>query len=165
MYDLVLDGLADTPDPLVAHPQRGGDDGQYEGDRGTDEHLDHAGTLQGNLRRTDVTCRIQGDCGVLPSESWDAAYRVIQEGLTNALKHAPGAPVEVTLSEDGTVCQLAVRNGAPRLPRRTALAGAGGGNGIGGMRARLAACGGELVTGPTDEGGWLVSARLPVRVG
>jgi hypothetical protein len=88
-----------------------------------------------------------------------AVYRVVQEALTNAHKHAPGADARVTLAfRDGEVA-VQIRNGpsdgAPtvRLPS--------GGNGLLGMRERITALGGGFASGPTPEGGFRVSALLP----
>jgi signal transduction histidine kinase len=77
----------------------------------------------------DVTLRLEGDREGLPPEAGELAYRVVQEGLTNAL--------------------------------RAALAGAGTGNGLQGLRERVGACGGRLEAGPVTGGGWQVSAWLP----
>lgn len=90
------------------------------------------------------------------------AYRVVQESLTNARKHAPGAEVTVTLSyrPDGvTVC---VTNGAARrLPDSTL---AGGGVGLFGLAQRVELVGGTLRTGPEPDGGYRVDATLPAYI-
>ncbi|MEV0617025.1 sensor histidine kinase [Nonomuraea sp. NPDC050404] len=84
-----------------------------------------------------------------------AAYRIVQEALTNARRHAPGAAVDVELDYTGDDLLLRVRDTGP------GPAGAGGGHGLSGMRERAAAVGGELRTGPAPGGGFLVEARLP----
>ncbi|MGH3899764.1 MAG: sensor histidine kinase [Pseudonocardiaceae bacterium] len=89
-------------------------------------------------------------------------YRITQEALTNALRHAgtgASATVEVTAAE-GRV-ELTIRdNGNGALP--SATTGIPGGNGLVGMQERAQACGGSLVAGPdSDAGGWLVRALLP----
>ncbi|MFB4278742.1 sensor histidine kinase [Nonomuraea sp. MTCD27] len=91
-----------------------------------------------------------------------AAYRIVQEALTNARRHAPGAAVDVELDYTGDTLHLAVRDNGPG-PRATGAGGAevGGGHGLSGMRERATAVGGELRTGPAPGGGFLVEARLP----
>ncbi|MCK8680136.1 sensor histidine kinase [Streptomyces lichenis] len=88
------------------------------------------------------------------------AYRVVQEGLTNVHKHAAGAKVVVRLAHREGEVALQVENG----PSDGAAADAGlpsGGNGLVGMRERVSALGGVFVSGPTDAGGFRLSAVLP----
>jgi signal transduction histidine kinase len=88
-----------------------------------------------------------------------AAYRIVQEALTNARRHAPGAAVDVELhyAEDGL--RLCIRdNGPGPSPGRPT-----GGHGLPGMRERAAAVGGDLHTGAATGGGFLVTACLPVK--
>ncbi|MFG1947137.1 sensor histidine kinase [Nonomuraea sp. NPDC048826] len=84
-----------------------------------------------------------------------AAYRIVQEALTNARRHAPGAAVDVELHYDGDGLRLLVRDngGTPTGPAD--------GFGLAGMRERAAAAGGELRAGPVAGGGFAVEARLP----
>ncbi|MGA5816595.1 sensor histidine kinase [Kitasatospora sp. NPDC094028] len=94
-----------------------------------------------------------------------AAYRIVQEALTNAHKHAPAAEVAVTVEVDPDGLCLAVVNSPAgedgRVPElRTALPS--GGHGLDGMRTRAADLGGTLDAGPTPEGGFAVRARLPL---
>jgi signal transduction histidine kinase len=111
-----------------------------------------------------VSCRFTGPMDVLPTAASDAAYRVVQESLTNALKHAPGASVDVVIaSADGHV-EVGVSNG-PATVSGSGLQQAGSGQGTAGMRERVHACGGELSAGPTAGGGWQVLARLPSQTG
>ncbi|MFG6197311.1 sensor histidine kinase [Nonomuraea sp. JJY05] len=91
-----------------------------------------------------------------------AAYRIIQEALTNARRHAPGAAVDVELDYTGPDLRLLVRDNGPG-PLYAEAGGPGGGHGLSGMRERAAAVGGELRTGPAQGGGFLVEARLPGR--
>ncbi|MEV6568839.1 sensor histidine kinase [Streptomyces kronopolitis] len=88
-------------------------------------------------------------------------YRMVQEALTNVHKHAPGAQARVRLAHrDGEVA-VQVENG----PGESGAAGAGlpsGGNGLVGMRERVTALGGVFVSGPTETGGFRVSAVVPV---
>ncbi|GID29849.1 sensor histidine kinase [Paractinoplanes brasiliensis] len=82
------------------------------------------------------------------------AYRVIQEALTNACKHAAGQPVQITMCFRRDELQLTVENDGPR-----AVPAAG--HGIAGMRERVGAVGGSLRAGPRPSGGFLVAATLP----
>jgi signal transduction histidine kinase len=109
-----------------------------------------------------VSCRFSGSSDGLPARASDAAYRVVQESLTNALRHAPGAPVDVVVAgaEAGEYVEIHVRNG-PAAGPPSGLERSGGGRGLTGMRERVTACGGVLDAGPAEDGGWLVAARLP----
>lgn len=99
------------------------------------------------------------------------AYRVVQEALNNARKHASGAPVSVALTDDGESLLLRIENGEPPggPVGRTGADGKdahgagrpGLGLGIVGLRDRLVAAGGSLRTGPRSAGGWAVQALLP----
>jgi len=108
-----------------------------------------------------VTLRLEGEQEGLPAPVVQAAYRVVQESLTNALRYAAGAPVRVLLRGDAQTLVIEVTN--EPAARHTALAGAGTGNGLRGLRERLGEHGGTLHAGPTRDGGWVVSARLPRR--
>ncbi|GAA5153870.1 hypothetical protein GCM10025768_24180 [Microbacterium pseudoresistens] len=85
-----------------------------------------------------------------------SAFRIVQEALSNAVRHAPGAPVRVSLVRDPDAVRIEVRNGAGTAPSST-----GAGHGLRGMRERVALLGGSLETGPDDSGGWTVNAVLP----
>jgi signal transduction histidine kinase len=89
-----------------------------------------------------------------------AAYRIIQEALTNARRHAPGAAVDVELHYTGDALRLCIRDNGPGPP----AAAPSGGHGLAGMRERAATVGGQLRTGPAAVGGFLVEARLPAEV-
>jgi signal transduction histidine kinase len=115
------------------------------------------------LAGLDVSCRIAGSYGDLSPAVSQVAYRVVQEALTNALKHAPGAPVTVTITAAPAQVAIEIQNDAP-AQRRSGLEAAGGGYGLAGMRERAAACGGSLAAGPAEAGGWRVSAVLPARI-
>jgi signal transduction histidine kinase len=91
-----------------------------------------------------------------------AAYRIVQEGLTNARRHAPGAAVDVELRFTGTALRLRIRDNGPGPPAVPAIPpAAGGGHGLTGMRERAAAAGGKLRTGPAPGGGFVIEATLP----
>ena len=90
-----------------------------------------------------------------------AAYRLVQEALTNARRHAPGAPVDVRVvgDDDQVVVQVVNRTGAIPSPRSESS-----GFGLVGMRERVRLLGGRLEAGPTDEGGYALTARLPLEL-
>jgi signal transduction histidine kinase len=91
-----------------------------------------------------------------------AAYRIIQEALTNARRHAPGAAVDVELHYADDQLQLLIRDNGPGPPKALPPeAPPDGGHGLLGMRERAAAVGGELSTGEAAGGGFLVYATLP----
>jgi signal transduction histidine kinase len=106
-----------------------------------------------------VTCRLSDACELAPTAS-ETAYRVVQEALTNALKHAPGAPVMVTVAAQDAQVAICVHNAAP-AEQPSALARSGGKYGLAAMHERITACGGSLTTGPAPAGGWQVRALLP----
>jgi signal transduction histidine kinase len=85
-----------------------------------------------------------------------AAFRIIQEALTNSRRHAPGAAVDVELRYAKSELYVRIRDNGPGP-----AAGADGGHGLLGMRERATAAGGSLRTGPAPGGGFLVEARLP----
>ncbi len=87
-----------------------------------------------------------------------AAYRIVQEALTNARRHAPGAAVDVELHYADDALRLRIRDNGPG-PRDGAA-----GHGLTGMRERAAAAGGELRTGAAHGGGFLIDAVLPTKL-
>lgn len=88
-----------------------------------------------------------------------AAYRIIQEALTNSLKHAAGERAVLTLIWSPQELRITVRNAASR--RRSVFADTGGGNGVIGMRERAYSCGGSLLAERTADEGFTVSAIIP----
>ena len=88
-----------------------------------------------------------------------AAYRIAQEALTNARRHAPGAAVDVELHFTAEALLLRVRDDGPGPPWPAPE----GGHGLQGMRERAASVGGWLQTGPAPGGGFLVEAALPAQ--
>ncbi|QKW19785.1 sensor histidine kinase [Kitasatospora sp. NA04385] len=92
-----------------------------------------------------------------------AAFRIVQEALTNAMRHAPGAPVTVALTRRGGRLDLRVTNARP--PADAATTGPGSGHGLRGIKERAATCGGTAEAGPTPGGGFRVSATIPSREG
>ncbi|MGW5945137.1 sensor histidine kinase, partial [Streptomyces celluloflavus] len=87
-------------------------------------------------------------------------FRVVQEALTNVHKHAPGARARVRLAHRAGEVAVQVENG-PSARGATDAGLPSGGNGLVGMRERVTALGGAFVSGPTDAGGFRVSAVVP----
>jgi signal transduction histidine kinase len=107
-----------------------------------------------------VDLLIDGDQRPLPSGVELSAYRILQEALSNTLRHAPGAKVTVEVRYEPDRLCLRVRNDAPAgrdRPQPTVP-----GHGIVGMRERAAMLGGTLAAGPAPDGGYLVEAVLPL---
>ncbi|MQS37680.1 sensor histidine kinase [Streptomyces katsurahamanus] len=102
--------------------------------------------------------------GALPPMTDRAVYRVVQEALTNAAKHAPGAAVVVTVAEgpesvgEPESVVVAVGNGPATGPPSGLV---GGGSGLVGLDERVRLAGGELAHGPRPDGGFALTARLP----
>jgi signal transduction histidine kinase len=115
---------------------------------------------------TQVT--ISGHRPALPATVDLAAYRIVQESLTNILRHAGSTSATVAISFDAEGMTVSVDDngrGHERLPREpSALRPRTVGHGIRGMRERAHALGGELEAGPISNGGFRVHARLPITV-
>ncbi|MFD0367887.1 sensor histidine kinase [Streptomyces sp. NPDC059071] len=110
-----------------------------------------------------VELLVMGAARPYGAEVEQTAYRVVQEALTNVHKHAAGAEVVVRVAHREAEVAMQVENG----PSDAAAADAhlpSGGNGLVGMRERVTRLGGVFVSGPTDAGGFRVSAVLPVAV-
>jgi signal transduction histidine kinase len=107
----------------------------------------------------DVTLRVAGDVEDMDAEAAQLVRRVVQEGLTNALRYAAGAPVTVSVRGEPAAVAVEVINGPSSA--RAALRGAGTGNGLRGLRERV---GGSVVAQATDDGGWRLAACVPRRV-
>jgi signal transduction histidine kinase len=110
----------------------------------------------------DVTLTVEGDVAGLPATTGLAAYRIAQEALTNAAKHAPGAPTEVRLRVSPSEATLTADTRA--VPGRGPGADAGPGLGMVSMRERAESVGGSCEAGPGGRG-WLVRAWLPLTGG
>ncbi|GAA4285190.1 sensor histidine kinase [Brevibacterium daeguense] len=109
---------------------------------------------------TAIRLRIDGEPDTVPEHLGLTVYRIVQEGLTNALKHAEGAPVTVTITIHAREVELMILNTAGRAA--PAQGRSTGGHGIVGMQERARAHGGFLDAGPDPTtGGWRVSAKLP----
>ncbi len=90
------------------------------------------------------------------------AYRIVQEALSNAGRHAPGAPVLVTVEGNPDALQLDVVNGPPSAADQATIKATRPGHGIAGMRERVALLGGSISAGPNAIGGFAVTAVLPL---
>ena len=108
-----------------------------------------------------VDVEVAGKAPPLPTAVHLAAYRIIQESLTNVACHAGRARVTVRVTYD--VADVHVEIDDDGAPPSAGAAAIGTGSGITGMRERAAALGGDLTAGFRQGGGFLVSARLPVR--
>jgi signal transduction histidine kinase len=108
-----------------------------------------------------IELKLSGDERRLDGEVGETAMRTIQEALTNVRKHAPGAEVEVTVVVATDAVDVIVENRVLAPVRASALASAGSGYGLRGMRERAAPLGGTLAAGPTSDG-WRVDLHLPL---
>ena len=116
-----------------------------------------------NASATGLRLIISGSPATLDPGVELAAYRIIQEALTNARRHAPGAAVDVEVHYGPDLLRLRVRDNGPGAPAMPSSSPSAGGHGLLGMRERAAAVGGRLRTGPADLGGYLVEATLPAK--
>ncbi|MET8540894.1 histidine kinase [Kitasatospora sp. NPDC004799] len=129
-----------------------------------------------------VEARVQVPPGTLPGVLSRESYRIVQEGVTNALKYAPGEPLDIRVAVRDGQLELRCANRLPGGGRSAAGAarppagGAGGagrgatrkgGKGLRGIRERATLLGGEATAGPMAEGDgeWVLSVRLPLRLG
>jgi signal transduction histidine kinase len=108
----------------------------------------------------EISYTLSGDDSAVSPTLANAAFHVTQEGVTNALKHAPGAPIRVAVHAAAGGLSVIVENGPPR-GAPTGLEEAGGGHGIAGLRDRVAAVGGDLLAEPTPHGGWRLAVEMP----
>ncbi|MER5556295.1 sensor histidine kinase [Streptomyces sp. NPDC002793] len=137
--DAVADGLRHAPQPT----------------------LDRLDELIGKVRGAGVTVT-RGTAGrrrPLPPGVELSAFRIVQEALSNVLRHAPGARARVEMGYHSTALTVRVVNSAPGTPAAPAE---GLGHGLLGMRERAAMLGGDLAHGPTPGGGFEVVATLPL---
>ncbi|MEV7778933.1 histidine kinase [Kitasatospora sp. NPDC088351] len=139
--------------------------------RMSDEQAPEPDSLAGLPRLVDqsraagmaVTLTVSGSRQEFTGEAEQTAYRVVQEGLTNAHKHAGGAQVAVLLAYAPNGVRVSVVNACPG-GERGAAALPSGGNGLVGMRERVVALGGTFSAGPERDGGFRVEAVLPSRL-
>ncbi|MFF7446223.1 MULTISPECIES: histidine kinase [unclassified Streptomyces] len=109
-----------------------------------------------------VDLTVEGDAREYGADIEQTAYRVVQEALTNVHKHAAGAKTHVRLAHRVSEIAMQVENEPP--PEVSVASSArlpSGGNGLVGMKERVVALGGVFVSGPTDSGGFRVSAVIP----
>jgi signal transduction histidine kinase len=106
-----------------------------------------------------VSLFIDGDLAALPATVDVSVYRIVQEALTNVLKHAGPARADVTIDCGLDAVTIEVTDDGTAEPGHQAPAG---GHGLAGMRERAAVFGGELAAGPRPGGGYRVRARLPL---
>jgi signal transduction histidine kinase len=132
---------------------------QAKGEYQPQPSLDRLDQLVDSVRATglDVTLEIDGRQQQLPAAIDLSAYRIVQEALTNSLKHAAAQHVQVRVRY-GEELQLEVRDDG-----RGRAAETNGGSGIVGMRERVALLGGRLDAGPAAGGGYRVSASIPLQ--
>ena len=121
--------------------------------------LDHLDRLVDQAREAGlpVELRIEGVAIQLPAGVDLTAYRLVQEGLTNALKHAQATRAEVLVNYGDSQLEVTVRDDGRGVGN-----GDGGGHGLVGMRERVSVYGGELDAGPQPGGGYRLRARLPL---
>jgi signal transduction histidine kinase len=134
--------------------------------RSDDEALAPLPTLEGlpalvaDARRSGLDVALHDETpGRYPAAIELCAYRVVQEGVTNALRHAPGSRVAVRLAQCGDALEVWVENSAAAVP---SPAPAGTGHGLIGLRERVTVFGGRLDAGPRPEGGYRVRASVPL---
>jgi signal transduction histidine kinase len=122
------------------------------------QHLDRL-VDQAREAGLPVELRVEGEATQLPAGVDLTAYRLVQEGLTNAIKHAKATRAEVVIRYgDGEVELLVSDDGSGTSDGDVES----GGHGLVGMRERVAVYGGELVAGERPEGGYALRARLPL---
>jgi signal transduction histidine kinase len=107
-----------------------------------------------------VEVRVEGSRHNVPPGVDLSAYRIVQEALTNVIKHAGRARAVVAVRYGDDALTVQVDNDG-RGERTSSVAPVGGGNGLAGMRERVAMFGGDLNAGPLPGGGYRVAARLP----
>lgn len=168
--DAQLDGRAGKPGEAIEAVRAGlrrtrslAIEGLAEARRAVQALRDDALPLQAQLEQLcelrGARLSVTGSPRDLCPEAALALYRVAQESLTNVTKHAPGAAIDLRLGYEPTAVSLEVQNG-PATDPPTALAQAGGGYGLDGIRERVRLLGGDVAAGPLGSG-WRVQARLP----
>ena len=115
-----------------------------------------------SIRRAGAEVELRVDVGDATVNAGSAvqiaAFRIVQEALSNAMRHAPGAAIAVDVHTDGEFVVLHVDNERPEAPAATTVSGYG----LRGMRERAHLLGGTLTAGTVPGGGWRVDARLPL---
>ncbi|MBJ7598452.1 MAG: two-component sensor histidine kinase [Candidatus Nephthysia bennettiae] len=131
-----------------------------EADRAPQPSLERLDVLLDRARQSGlkVELSVVGTSRRLPAAVELAAYRIAQEALTNCLKHAPKASVDVALRWAERLLELEIVDDGPGRETGGPVAS---GHGLPGMRERAALCGGRVEAGPRRQGGWRVAAWLP----
>jgi signal transduction histidine kinase len=111
----------------------------------------------------DVSLSASQPAAALPAGVDITAYRIVQEALTNAMRHAPGSTARVRIAREPESQLIVEVTNTARLPMAPAVPGPRTpGYGLAGIAERVASCGGSLTLGPTPDGGFTVAARLPL---
>jgi signal transduction histidine kinase len=116
-------------------------------------------SLVGTARRSGLSVELdeEGELTAASDDAGEAAYRIVQEALTNVVRHSGGQHVRVHVGVRGGEVAIEVRDeGSPAADVEP-------GHGLTGMQERVAALGGHLRAGPDPGGGWTVSALLPLQ--
>jgi signal transduction histidine kinase len=103
----------------------------------------------------------RGPLSKLPAALGSCVFRIVQESLSNAGRHAPGAAISVGVEAEPSIVRLKISNGPPWPARNQTTAVNGRGHGLAGMRERVTLLGGAFSAGPTADGGFTVAAELP----
>jgi signal transduction histidine kinase len=142
----------------VLRAERDGEEGAEAAPQPT---LDRLAELVAGVRGAGLAVQtvVSGAPRPLPPGVDVSAYRIVQEALSNALRHAPGSDVRVEIAYAPAALRLCVINGPPRAAASTLP---GPGHGLLGMRERAAMLGGDLTAEPTSGGGYAVTAVLPM---
>ncbi|MEV8376540.1 histidine kinase [Kribbella sp. NPDC056861] len=157
---------------LRAEPGGGGSSGEL----GPQPGLEDLDELVASTCRAGADVRLTVGVGELPGVVDPAVgltvYRVVQEAVSNAVRHAPGAVVEVSVQRIGGAdwvdgegrggLVVKVLNGPAALVKERDVGAPGSGHGVVGMKERVGLLGGEFAAGVTAEGGYLVEVRLPL---
>ncbi len=135
---------------------------EHTAERAPQPGVDRIGELVEGSRRAGIDAHYgaTGDTSRIRTAAGVVLYRIVQESLSNATRHAPGARVRISLraDEDDDEVVVEIVNGPGHAPATES----GGGNGIPGMRERAAAVGGTLSALPAEDGGFVVRAALPL---
>lgn len=110
----------------------------------------------------DITWTIDGDLSAVDETAGVVLYRILQESLSNAARHAPGGTVLVTITVGNDTADMSIDNG-PAVAGSLPHVEVGGGSGIKGMSARAQAAGGSFTALPAADGGFSVTASVPLR--
>jgi signal transduction histidine kinase len=131
-------------------------------ERAPQPQLDDLPELVAVTRRVgvDIDLSMPDDHRTVPDGVSLCAYRIVQEALSNACRHAPGSPVSVTVNDDHDALRLQVSNGPGTSPEPP-LTSKRPGHGLAGMRERVNLLGGSLSAEPAPDGGFAVNAVLP----